>query len=81
MNYTIATLHQQHTKIFLDYGKAGNEYFVSYDNLDQRKPATTKHFDTAAKAAEVYQKIAGWILLGCYSDDDRRNYLLTGTMR
>ena len=81
MKGTVATLHRHNTKIFLDFGVSGNKYFVSYDDMDHRKPATTKYFKTAAQATEVYQKIAGWILLGCYSDTARREYLLTGTMK
>lgn len=80
MNYTIATLHQQHSDIYMEYGKQGDKFWVSYYDEGQ-KNYTRKLFDTAAEAIEVYLKIAGWILLGCYRDEDRRSYLLTGTMR
>lgn len=81
MDYIIATMHQAYSKTFLEFGKYGKKYRVTYRDGDDINGFTSKDFDTSAKAAEVYLKIAGWILLGAYSDSDRRRFLLTGTMK
>ena len=79
MEHTIASLHLQHTTVFLDYGQEGEKFWVAYK--DKKGCTAARTFDTAAKAIEVYLKLAGWILLGSYSDSDRRNFLMTGTMK
>lgn len=78
--YPIASMQQVYSSIYLYYGKSGNEYFVTLYDRENGKPATTKMFKTAAKATEVFTKIAGWICMSMYSDEQRRRYLMTGTM-
>ena len=84
MYYTITSLKEVHSNKYLDFGKKGNKYWVSYSSRDDEDTITVrsinKEFDDLGTASERYLKIAGWMMAGCYNDDARIQYLMTGTM-
>lgn len=81
MTYTIARMQECGPHIekpmTLLIGKGTTKYIVS---LGRDGVWTHKSFDTLPEAHKVFDKLAGWLIYGCYSDDGRRSYLETGTM-
>ena len=67
----------------LGFVKDGTHYTVLYytaRDYAEARVSAKKMFENQAEAAKVYLKIAGWMLLGAYSHENRQDYLLTGTM-
>ena len=78
MNYTIATLESPHTGAQLDICKDGKGYIVHYSHAGQH---TSRKFDDINTAYKMFEKLSSWIIYGLYAHNDRREYLLTGTMK
>ena len=80
MVHTIARMTHAKTDEWLDFGQREDKFWVRYSAKIGDERVEEKEFDTAAAAAQVYTKLAGWILLGAYSEDARIQFLKTGTM-
>ena len=78
MNYTIATLECPHTGAQLDFIKDGNGYVIHYSHEEQH---TSRKFSDINEAYKVFEKLSSWMIYGLYAHNDRREYLLTGTMQ
>ena len=83
MIYTIASTdtHCNEYNQHLTIEKIGNKYAVYLTGDEMPHVYTSRTFDTLMDAYKVYEKISSWFIFGCYSFDDRREYLMTGTMK
>ena len=79
MDNLITSLRNYDTGEFLWLKKDGRKYQVVYSGKEAR--LTSRTFSAVEKATEVYLNIAKAIILGKYSDSDRRRYLMAGTMK
>lgn len=77
MNYTIATMKSPNSGAQLIIDKSGNGYTVHYSHEGQ---LTSRKFDDINTAYKMFEKLSSWIIYGLYAHNDRREYLLTGTM-
>ena len=78
MEYTIARMESRNISLSID--KIGNEYLVGlWDKEDHS--STTKRFGTIELAYKVFEKISSWLVFGYYSNEDKKTYLKTGTMK
>lgn len=81
MAYTIARMQECGPHVdkpmVLEIKKGRRCYIVA---LGRDGVWTSQKFDDLPEAHKVFDKLAGWMIYGCYSDEGRRSYLETGTM-
>lgn len=78
MIYTIATLSCRDIDLTID--TKGNKYTVGLYNKES-KQYTHNDFDNLNDAYKVFEKLSSWLIYGLYSEESKRDYLLTNTMR
>lgn len=86
MYYTIASLKSPHTGDTLEINKAGNKFVVYLtQKIEDSGELCSLHahrkFDELNEAYKVFEKLSSWIIFGHYNFYQRREYLLTGTMK
>lgn len=74
MNYTIAVTEDIHNGVKVNFDKAGNQYLVGFTN-EYTREYTHKTYSTIQEALAVYQKFVEAFITGCYSYNDRKNWL------
>lgn len=74
MYYTIASTREHGGLISIDFIKNGNRYVLELHNKG-RNETTRKTFDDVQEALVVYLKFVESIITGCYSYEDRKNWL------
>lgn len=79
MNYTIAKFDEVQGRLTVDISKSGNEYEVSIWDKEE-KASTIKTFSDLQDAYKVFEKLVSWCVFGYYTDKQRKEFLLTGTM-
>ena len=82
MNYTIAVLEEYNLglgnlKLSIDHH--GNKYLVSLYNGDTKED-TYKLFDSIDDAFKVFSQLSEWIIKSYYTEQQKRNYLINGTV-
>lgn len=74
MYYTIAVLEDVHNGQKFEFNKNGNEYTISlYD--EESGVYVTKDYKTNEGAIKVYQRLMEAVLTGCYSFEQRKQFL------
>lgn len=74
MMYSIAIIQDVHFKMFAELGKKGNKYTVSI-GLENASDFKLKEFDDIESAYTVFEKISKAIVTGCYSYEQRKEFL------
>ena len=80
MSYTIATFDQVQGNLIIDISTCGNQWVVSIWDKEEHA-STTARFDTLEDAYKVYEKMVAWSVFSYYSDEDKKTFLRTGTMK
>ena len=80
MNYTIASFEQIHGNLNIDISKNGNQYVLGIWDKEKHE-STTSTFETLEDAYKVYEKLISWCVFGYYNDDDKKEFVRTGTMK
>lgn len=74
MYYTIAVLEDVHNGQKFEFNKNGNEYTISlYD--EESGVYVTKDYKTNEGAIKAYQRLMEAVLTGCYSFEQRKQFL------
>ena len=83
MSYTIASFetHSGDYSVHLDIGKKGNKYIVTLYSDEMPHVYNHNTFDSLQAAYAVYEKLVSWCVYGYYSLDNKREYLIIGTMK
>ena len=79
MHYTIATFDEVQGRLTVDISKSGNEYVVGIWDKEEHA-STIKTFADLQDAYKVFEKLVSWCVYGLYTDNQRKEFLLTGTM-
>ena len=79
MNYTIAKFEQVQGNLIIVFSKSGNEYVVEIWDKEEHA-STIKEFISLHEAYTVYEKLISWCVFGYYTDNHKKQFLLTGTM-
>lgn len=80
MDFMITSIDDVSRQVHYSINKAGNKYAVrAYSDKTGRN--VSRSFDELTGAYVVFEKIVGWIVFGMYSDNDRMDFILKGTMR
>ena len=74
MNYTIATLEDVQGIILVDFSRDGSNYVVTMLNTYTHE-CTSKRFDNIDNAYSVFEKLSKAIITGCYSYEQRKEFL------
>lgn len=84
MNYSIAVLEEccKDDPLKLDISKSGNKYTVTLARPTEtgEHEYATQTFDSLMDAYKVFEKLSSWIIFSLYSYENKKSYLLTGTM-
>ena len=84
MNYSIAVLEEccKGKPLKLSISRLCNQYTVGLSKLNDNGvyDHATRTFDSLTDAYKVFEKLSGWIIFSLYSDENKKAYLLTGTM-
>ena len=80
MNYMIASFEQIHGNLNIDISVSGNQYVLGIWDKEKHE-STTSTFETLEDAYKVYEKLISWCVFGYYNDDDKKEFLRTGTMK
>lgn len=80
MDFTIASVDDVSGQVHYSIDKVGNKYAVRAHS-DKNGRNVSRSFDELTGAYVVFEKIVGWIVFGMYSDNDRMDFILKGTMR
>ena len=80
MNFTIASVDDISREVHYGIVQDGNKYLV-VAHSDKNGRNVSRSFDELTGAYVVFEKIVGWIVFGMYSDNDRMDFILKGTMR
>lgn len=80
MNFTIASVDDISREVHYGIVQDGNKYLV-VAHSDKTGRNVSRSFDELTGAYVVFEKIVGWIVFGMYSDNDRMDFILKGTMR
>ena len=80
MNYTILSTEDVHSDQFIDLGRSGNKWTVSYidKNAHDHTRFTTATFNSFEAAFERYAELVKQMAQGNYSPMSRKIYLLSG---
>lgn len=79
MNYTIATLMECNMgegHLHLNIDKSGNEYLVGLYN-DETREYTHRTFNSIDEAMGIFQTLSEWIIKSYYTEQQKRNYLVS----
>lgn len=80
MDFMITSVDDVSRQVHYSINKVGNKYDVrAYSDKTGRN--VSRRFDELMEAYKVFEKIVGWIVFGMYSDNDRMDFILKGTMR
>lgn len=80
MDFMITSVDDVSRQVHYSINKVGNKYAVrAYSDKTGRNVG--RSFDELTEAYKVFEKIVGWIVFGMYSDNDRMDFILKGTMR
>lgn len=82
MSYTIASFetHSNENNLHVDIGKTGNKYIVTLYSDEMPHVYNHNKFDSLTDAYAVFEKLVSWTVFGCYSLDNKREFLMWGTM-
>ena len=80
MTYTIGEFDHVHGGIKIDINKSGNNYYVGIWDKEMHS-SVTKTFGNLLDAYRVYEKLVSWCVFSCYSTDDKKYFLINGTMK
>lgn len=74
MHYTVAVLEDLEGRIKVNFDKCGNQYLVGVYNKENEE-YTFKKYDDILEAQEMFCRLAGAIVTGCYSYEQRKSWL------
>ena len=74
MNYTIAVMEDIHNGQKLDFSKDGNQYVIGLYS-EETDTWVSKFYSSLEEAYEHFEKISKAIITGCYSFEQRKQFL------
>lgn len=80
MDFMITSIDDVSRQVHYSINKVGNKYAVRAHN-DKNGRSVSRTFDELMEAYKVFEKIVSWVVFGMYSDNDRMDFILKGTMR